>query len=173
MSRVAGRAARRRASVDFPAAIVPQRRYKVDRRADSIRREYHRSPLDCSSGSSAVIERRRSSLRMHTLAATGRSEIQRLGPPASRLLAAISSWLGWPPRLMSAVKGSLRRVSAAADEAVLHLVAARVECRRPSALEQIPIKYPSSPRKRGPRTSDERLPLGPRVRGGDEFTMPA
>ena len=41
MSKVAGRAARRRASVDFPAAIFPQRRYKVGTSALSMRKAYH------------------------------------------------------------------------------------------------------------------------------------
>src|SRR6266576_6351169 len=36
ISRVAGRSASRRASVDFPAAIFPQTRYNVVTRADSI-----------------------------------------------------------------------------------------------------------------------------------------
>src|SRR5260370_5253540 len=43
MSRVAARPARRRASVDFPEAIFPQRRYKVGAGANSIRKDYHRS----------------------------------------------------------------------------------------------------------------------------------
>ena len=42
------RAARRRASVDFPAAIFPQRRYKVDTQDASIRREYHTQLRDCT-----------------------------------------------------------------------------------------------------------------------------
>src|SRR5262249_15734787 len=45
ISKVAGRAASRRASVDFPAAIFPQRRYKVVGRAASIVAEYQLSTL--------------------------------------------------------------------------------------------------------------------------------
>lgn len=43
MSRVAGCSASRRASVDFPAAIFPQRRYEVVGRAGSIVTEYQLS----------------------------------------------------------------------------------------------------------------------------------
>ena len=41
MSNVVGRAASRRASVDFPAAIFPQRRYKVATCAVCIETVYH------------------------------------------------------------------------------------------------------------------------------------
>ena len=37
-SKVAGRSARRRPSVDFPAAILPQRRYKIGASALSMRK---------------------------------------------------------------------------------------------------------------------------------------